>query len=51
MKFKVLLPSLAFAEFKVMDKDMYGDDDLVGIRTVPFTCLTNGGFFKISSNL
>ena len=31
MKFKLLLPSLDFVQFKVMDKDSRGDDDLVGL--------------------
>ncbi|CAK8673512.1 unnamed protein product [Clavelina lepadiformis] len=42
MEFNMLVPSLAFLEFKVMDKDSKGSNDLVGLYTVAVQDIAQG---------
>jgi len=42
MKFTVLVPSLAFLQFKVMDKDSRGADDLIGFYILAINDVATG---------
>lgn len=49
MKFKIIVPNLAFVEFKVMDKDSRGNDDLVGVYVLALDDVATGDYKQFLS--